>query len=265
MQNNYFHIYNSLNWKQISYGSSLALIHLYQFSLTFKCDDFFSIIISWLSDWYKFNSFQDSCYVMICIKFIEIAILQYALYKLIFPSHIMWKNIVWHENIKTLAYHWRNSILNKWNTCGNRSTLRLQMLSHKIDISNPWRHQMETFSGSLTFERGIHRWPLNSPHQGLWRRAFMFSLICAWTKGWVNNRDASDLRRHHAHYDITVRHHVDSMITGVPGNKAMWWNQNFWTMFKSKLFVSLQNNNPPADSPHKGPVSQSFDFVFVTE
>ena len=32
----------------------------------------------------------------------------------------------------------------------------------------------------------------------------MFSLICAWTNGGVNNRDADDLRRHRAHYNVTV-------------------------------------------------------------
>ena len=26
----------------------------------------------------------------------------------------------------------------------------------------------------------------------------------AWTNGWVNNRDAGDLRRHRSHYDVTV-------------------------------------------------------------
>ena len=36
-------------------------------------------------------------------------------------------------------------------------------------------------------------------HKGQWRRALMFSLIWTWTKGWVNNRDTSDLRCHHAH------------------------------------------------------------------
>ena len=32
----------------------------------------------------------------------------------------------------------------------------------------------------------------------------MFSLICAWTNCWVHNRDTGDLRRHGAHYDVTV-------------------------------------------------------------
>ena len=54
------------------------------------------------------------------------------------------------------------------------------------------------------FVRGIHRWPVNSLHKGQWRGALMFSLICAWTNGWVNNRNSDDLRHHHAHYDVTV-------------------------------------------------------------
>ena len=32
----------------------------------------------------------------------------------------------------------------------------------------------------------------------------MFSFLCAWINCWVNNREVGDLRRHHAHYDVTV-------------------------------------------------------------
>ena len=32
----------------------------------------------------------------------------------------------------------------------------------------------------------------------------MFSLICVWINGWVNNREARDLRRHRGHYDVNV-------------------------------------------------------------
>ena len=67
-----------------------------------------------------------------------------------------------------------------------------------------WRHQMETFSASLAFVRGIHRSPVNSPHKGQWRGALMFSLICVWINGWVNTREAGDLRRYRAHYDVNV-------------------------------------------------------------
>ena len=44
----------------------------------------------------------------------------------------------------------------------------------------------------------------NSPHKCQWRGPLMFSLICAGINGWVNNREAGDLRRHRAHYDVTV-------------------------------------------------------------
>ena len=45
---------------------------------------------------------------------------------------------------------------------------------------------------------------MNSPHKGQWRRALMFSLICARINGWVNNREAGDLRRHGPHYGVIV-------------------------------------------------------------
>ena len=54
------------------------------------------------------------------------------------------------------------------------------------------------------FVRRIHRYPVNSPHKGQWREALMLSLICVWINGWVNNREAGDLRRYRAHYDIIV-------------------------------------------------------------
>ena len=51
---------------------------------------------------------------------------------------------------------------------------------------------------------GIHRSLVNSTHKGQWRGTLMFSLICAWINGWVNNREAGDMRRHCAHYDAIV-------------------------------------------------------------
>ena len=67
------------------------------------------------------------------------------------------------------------------------------------DVIN-WKH----FPRHWTFVRGIHRSPVNSPHKGQWRGAFMFSLICTRINGWVNNGEAGNLRRHRAHYDVIV-------------------------------------------------------------
>ena len=63
-----------------------------------------------------------------------------------------------------------------------------------------WKH----FPHYWPFVWGNHRSPVISPHEGQWRGAFMFSLICAWINGSVNNREAGDLIRHCAHYDVTV-------------------------------------------------------------
>ena len=63
-----------------------------------------------------------------------------------------------------------------------------------------WKH----FPRYWPFVRGTRRSPVNSPHKGQWRGALMFSLICAWTNGGVNNRDAGDLKRHRTHYDVAV-------------------------------------------------------------
>ena len=71
-------------------------------------------------------------------------------------------------------------------------------LSHDDVIK--WKH----FPRYWPLVRGIHRSPVNSPHKGQWRGALMFSLICVWIHGWLNNRQAGDLRRYPAHYDVTL-------------------------------------------------------------
>ena len=90
--------------------------------------------------------------------------------------------------------------MNTWHPAAFHSHILKQIL---------WYTAMETSSNGIIFyvtdhlcgEFTGHRW---IPHKGQWRGALMFSLICAWINGWVNNREAGDLRRHCAHYDITV-------------------------------------------------------------
>ena len=67
-----------------------------------------------------------------------------------------------------------------------------------------WRHQMDTFSALLALCAGNSPVTGEFPAQRPVTRDLMFSLICAWIEGWVNNREAGDLRRHRAHYDVTV-------------------------------------------------------------
>ena len=72
------------------------------------------------------------------------------------------------------------------------------VMSHNDVIK--WKH----FPRYWPFVRGIHRSQVNSPHKGQWRGALMFSLICAWIDCCVNNREAGDLRRRRANYDVIV-------------------------------------------------------------
>ena len=94
-----------------------------------------------------------------------------------------------------------------WNPCwissmANWTSPSLPTMRKEVghDDVIKWNH----FRRYWPFVRGIHRSPVNSQHKGQWRGALMFSLICVWINGWVNNREADDLRRHRAHYDVTV-------------------------------------------------------------
>ena len=57
---------------------------------------------------------------------------------------------------------------------------------------------------------------VNSLHKGQWHGALMFSLICAWINSWVNNHEPGDLRRHCAHYDVTIMYHTSQMLVEPP-------------------------------------------------
>ena len=77
------------------------------------------------------------------------------------------------------------------------------------------------------FVRGIHRSPVNSPHKGQWRGALMFSLIYIWINGWVNNREAGDLRRNRAHYDVIV---MERVINGVDKQRVLMHGHQGWNV-----------------------------------
>ena len=56
-------------------------------------------------------------------------------------------------------------------------------------------------TGPLCGEFTGNRWiPSHMPVT----RSFDVFFFYAWTNGWVNSRDAGDLRRHRAHYDVNV-------------------------------------------------------------
>ena len=68
-----------------------------------------------------------------------------------------------------------------------------------------WRSVMlVNYDYVIKWKHFPRNWPFDSPHKSQWRGAFMFSLICVWINDWVNTREAGNLRRYHAHYDVIV-------------------------------------------------------------
>ena len=102
-----------------------------------------------------------------------------------------------------------------------------------------WRHFLHYWS----FVRGIHQSPVNSPHKGQWHGAVMFSLICAWINGWVNNREAGVLRGHRTHYDVTVM--TPQLSWHIPAEEVSWLitqqNQHC-SQTKKNSYISVINN-----------------------
>ena len=117
----------------------------------------------------------------------------------------LYQSISIHETIyqrkgltpKTYPSYWQCWYLMQCHRGGCVETWRKNALDDDVI---KWKH----FPRYWTFVRGIHRSPVNSPHKGQWRGALMFSLIGDWINGWVNNREAGDLRRHCAHYGVIV-------------------------------------------------------------
>ena len=108
-----------------------------------------------------------------------------------------------HRQIKQ-PRHWE-STGDRW-ILPNKGLVTRKTFSCGHDDVIKWRH----FPRYWTFVRGIHRSLVNSPHKGQWRGALVFSL-----NGWVNNREAGDLRRYRAHYDVTVMS-VAEVYTFIP-------------------------------------------------
>ena len=102
-------------------------------------------------------------------------------------------------------------------------------------------HKMTSSNGNIFRVTGHLCWeftcPRLIPHKGQWRGALMFSWS-ARINGWVNNREAGDLRRIRAHYDVIVmnRHPFQALLSWNPAmkeyrhrrseNRTLQWRHN---------------------------------------
>ena len=92
----------------------------------------------------------------------------------------------------------------------------------------------------------------------------MFSLICVWINDWVNNREAGDLRRYRAHYDVIVMFLTILMLKPdycgrsrfitTPADPQPWYHDDVikWKHFPRYWPFMRGIHRSPVNSPHKG-------------
>ena len=102
------------------------------------------------------------------------------------------------------------------------SSCHMWMMEFMITSSNGnIFHVTGTLCGEFT---GPGEFPTQRP---VTRSFDVFFLICVWINGWVNNREAGDLRRHRSHYDVNVmskkRVHRARQIWGCNSRKRTFW------------------------------------------
>ena len=137
-----------------------------------------------------------------------------------------------------------------------------------------WRHQMETFTTLLAICAGKSPVPVHSPHKGKRHGPLMFSLICAWLNSWVNNREAGDLIRHRAHYDVIVMRPVLSKSLRTPAvtrvkfqGVCVWLYVGFWQSNNYQIFAHItegqfaRHTQPLVVIPFFKESPQTFEFV----
>ena len=94
---------------------------------------------------------------------------------------------------------------------------------------------METFSVLLAICAGNSPVTGEFPAQRPVTRIFDFSFICVWITSWVNNREAGDLRRYRAHYDVIV------MLGLFRGFLCHGWQQAIQGVTSTVQFMSIRS------------------------
>ena len=101
------------------------------------------------------------------------------------------------------------------------------VIAYHPNVNTWWRHQMETFSAWLAICAGNSPVPGEFPVQRPVMRSLTFSLICVWIKGWVNNREAGDLRSYRTHYDVIVM----DLWENLDAIRSHIWRIHLWDMY----------------------------------
>ena len=109
-----------------------------------------------------------------------------------------------------------------------------------VTVTSWWRHQMETFSALLAICAGNSPVIGEFPAQRPVTRSFDVFFDLRLNNGWVNNREARDLRRYRAHYDVTVMWSERKGTWMVVLAIATRWIIPYKAhLFRSKLFTPI--------------------------
>ena len=94
-----------------------------------------------------------------------------------------WRHRCGHECVKHNLHSWTSPTMYLQNIVCVAPVLH--MIKIQTNKNTGWKHYHLANAGNKHFPRywpfvwGIHRSPVNSPHKGQWRRALIFSFICA--------------------------------------------------------------------------------------
>ena len=107
---------------------------------------------------------------------------------------------------------------------------------HRIIMMTSSNGNIFRATGSLCWEFTGHQWI--SSTKPVMRSFDVFFDLHLNKQAWVNNQDASNLRRRHAHYDVTVMMPALLLLSYVWDTLQMWDSCHAW--YKAVSYISFQ-------------------------
>ena len=153
------------------------------------------------------------------------------------------ENIAWIGEDRTSLSRTKHNELQRHTPTYTTELLAMYSDTVRIKTDEVDVQSMMTSSNGNTFRVTGHlcgeftddRWiPITKP---VMRGFDVFSLICAWINGWVNNHVAGDLIRHRAHYDVTI---MDAQRAAVN-----WHDRERCRIYKTNWSDTMENRPPP--------------------
>ena len=137
-----------------------------------------------------------------------------------------WRSL-FHNSREVVTQHVSFVLHNSWNTHYFRQHGACLVISSDMVVSW-WRHQMETFSALLAICAGNSPVTGEFPAQRPVTRSFDVFFDLRLKNAWVNNREAGDLRRHRAHFDVIVMYLSFIRVLGAGGFAAWCQRPSVW-------------------------------------